>query len=172
MFLNFSKKNNNKKSGFTLVEMIIYVSLMAIITLVVTQSLVAVLKSNRVSFAEMNLRNSGYSAMEGILREIHSSENIDQASGGVLQMEQSGATNIVRFATSSSLALNFYEGVGTPTLSGPLTSKGVSVTSLIFTQINTGKSLAVRIQMNLQTTVGGLTKSEWFYGTAILRGSY
>jgi Tfp pilus assembly protein PilE len=162
----------NLAHGFTLVEMIIYLALMTIITLVVVQSLIVVLKSNRSSFAEANLRNSGYSAMEGILREIYASESIDQISGGILQMKQGGGTNIVKFATSSSLALNFYEGAGTPTLAGPLTSKNILVKSLTFTQINTGKSLAVRIQMKLETTVNNITKSEWFYSTGILRGSY
>ena len=38
-----------RKEGFTLVEMIIYAALMAIITIAVTQSLVVVLKSNRTT---------------------------------------------------------------------------------------------------------------------------
>jgi len=170
MFLNFKKQN--KTEGFTLIEMLIYVALMTTVTLIMVQSLVVVLKSNRSSFAEANIRNSGYSAMEGMLREIYSSESIDQASSGILQMKQNAGTNIVRFATSSSLALNFYEGASTPTLIGPLTSRGVLVKNLIFTQINTGKSLAVRIQMELGAIIDGQAKSEWFYSTAILRGSY
>jgi len=164
------KKIFSTKAGFTLVEMLIYVALMTVITLIIVQSLIVVLKSNRGSFAEVNLRNSGYSAMEGMIREIYSSDSIATTSAGILQMGQ--GTNIVKFATSSSLVLNFYEGTGTPVLVGPLTSKGISVKSLIFTKINTGKSLAVRIQMKLETVVNAQTKSEWFYSTAILRGSY
>ena len=167
MLLNY-KKNNIV--GFTLIEMLIYVALMTIITIVIVQALIVVLKSNKGSFAEVNIRNSGYTAMEAMLREIYTSENIVTTSGGVLQMNQ--GANIVKFATSSSLVLNFYEGVGTSILIGPLTSKGVSVKSLIFTPINTGKSLAVRIQMQLESTANDQIKIEWFYGTAILRGSY
>ena len=159
------------KRGFTLIEMLIYISLMVIITLVVTQSIIVVLKSNRASFADINIRNSGYSAMEGILREIRSSESIDQASLGILEMRK-GSGNTVRFATSSDLALNFYEGNGTPILIGPLTSKNILVRNLSFKKIDTGKSLAVKIEMELETTVNGITKNEWFYNTAILRGSY
>lgn len=162
----------DRKFGFTLVEMLVYLSIMTVITLVIVQSLAVVLKSNRGAFADVNIRNAGYSAMEGMLREIYSSETIDQTSGGVLQMKQSAGTKVVKFATSSSLALNFYEGVSSPTLVGPITSKGIVVKNLTFTQINTGKSLAVRIQMKLETTVNNITKDEWFYGTGILRGSY
>jgi len=152
--------------GFTLVEMMIYVALMTIITLVVVQSLMVVLKSNRISFAEVNLRNSGYSAMEALIREINSSDSITAASG-ILVMSQE--TNIVTFSTSSSGVLNFTDINGNV---GPLTSKNIIVKSLAFTKINTGRSEAVRIQMTLQTTVGGIVKSEDFQTTAILRGSY
>ena len=165
------KQNNNL--GFTLVEMMIYVALMTIITLVVVQSLIVVLKSNRTSFAEINLRNAGYSAMEGMLREIYASDSITTASG-ILQMNR--GTNIVKFATSTgsaSTTLYYYKGTSEPLPPvGPLTSKNIIVKSLIFTKISTGKSYAVKIQMGLETTVNGITKSETFQSTAILRGSY
>jgi len=53
-------KNKNTKlrllSGFTLIEMLIYVALMTTVMLVIVQSLIVVLKSNRNSFAEVNLK--------------------------------------------------------------------------------------------------------------------
>ncbi len=166
-----STSNNKRVGAFTLVEMILYLALMSIIALIIVQSLVAVLKSNRGAFADINLRNAGYSAMEGMLREIYSSDNVTTAAG-TLSMTQS--TNIILFATSTQASTTLFlsEGVGTPVTVGPLTSKGVVVKSLTFTKINTGKSQAVRIQMKLETTVNGVTRSEWFYGTGILRGSY
>jgi type II secretory pathway pseudopilin PulG len=168
------KKYFKKNSAFTLVEMMIYVALMALIALVVVQSLIVVLKSNRGSFAEINLRNAGYSAMEGIVREIHSSDKILTTSNAILQMYQNGGAHLVKFATSSNSALNFYQGASTSTLSlvGPLTSKNILVKNLTFSPINTGRSYAVRIQMQLTTTADNQTKSAWFYDTAILRGSY
>ncbi len=172
--VRFTKKIFTR--GFTMVEMLVYLALMTIITLTVVQSLIVVLKSNRTSFAEVNLRNAGYSAMEGILREIYSSESIDLPtnSGSLLQMVQNNSATVVRFSTSSTGVLNLYEGSSSSTavFIGPLTSKGITVKSLTFTKTNTGKSLAIRIQMRLETTVNGITKSEWFYGTGILRGSY
>ncbi len=164
--------NKNKKTGFTLIEMLMYVALMTIIILVIVQSITVVLKSNRSSFADINIRNSGYTAMEGILREIRSSETVEQASMGILEMKQDNLTRVVRFSTSSEGTIDFYEGSDVPNIVGPLTSKGVFVKNLIFTKINTGKSFAVRIEMELETNVNDIYKSEWFYGTAILRGSY
>src|ERR1035437_162291 len=81
--------------AFTLVEMIIYIGIMSIITIALTQSLVLVFKSNRVSFADANIRNSAYSAMEAMIREIRSSQSVDMASSvlypsstGILQLNQ------------------------------------------------------------------------------------
>lgn len=160
------------KKGFTLVEMLVYVALMTSISLIVVQSVVVVLKSNRTSFAEANLRNAGYSAMEAMIGEIRLSETIDQASDGILQMRQDNGGNIVRFATSSDMTLNFYEGSVSPSLIGPITTKNVQVKQLIFDQINSGKSLAVKIKMQLETVVDDQIKTEWFYSTVVLRGSY
>ena len=159
------KKQNN---AFTLVEMLIYTALMAVITLVIVQSLTVLLKSNRGSFADINLRNSGYSAMEAITREIQASESVEQYSGGILSMRQDNGATTVTFSTSSGGILNLSKNSSV----GPVTLKGVRVSSLFFNKIDTGKSTAVRIQMELETDVNNLTKSEWFYGTAVLRGSY
>ncbi len=169
------KIKQQKIQGFTLVEMMIYLALMTVIAVVIVQSIVVVLKSNRKGFAESNLRNTAYSALEGMVREIHASDSTIIASGSLLQLNQSNPiANVVQFSTSSDARLNMYEGGSTSTLSyfGPLISKDVIVKNLIFTNINTGKSQAVRIQINLTTAVDGQTKSEWFYDTAILKGSY
>ncbi len=171
----FKKIKQKKIQGFTLVEMMIYLALMTIIAVVIVQSIVIVLKSNRKGFAESNLRNAAYSALEAIVRELHASDSIIIATDGLLQLNQTNPiVNIVQFSTSSDARLNLFEGGSTSTLSylGPLISKDVIVKSLIFFPINTGKSQAVKIQMNLTTTVDGQTKSEWFYDTAILKGSY
>ena len=136
MFFKFKNQNNN---GFTLIEMMIYLSLMTLITLVVIQSMVVVLRSNRNSFADTNIRNAGYGAMEGMVREIRASDSIATTSDGVLIMNQSNPTaNIVQFSISSDSELNFYGGISTSTmvLIGPLTPKDVLVKNLIFTPIN------------------------------------
>lgn len=165
----YSKKDKNKirKFGFTLAEMLIYVALMSVITLVIVQSLTVILKSNRGSFADINLRNSGYSAMEAMIREIQASESVSQYTGGSLILSQSGGVT-VSFSTSTSGVLSLTKNSST----GPVTLKNIRVSSLIFNKINTGKSTALRIRMKLDTDINNQTRSEWFYGTAILRGSY
>lgn len=164
----FSIKNNKKNRAFTLVEMLIYVGLMTVITLVIVQSLTIILKSNRGSFADINLRNSGYSAMEAMIREIQASESVEQYSGNILSMTQENGSTIVTFSVSSDGTLVLSKNSS----EGPVTLKGVRVSDLIFNKIETGKSIALKIQMELETDINNTTKHEWFYGTAILRNSY
>lgn len=185
MIIKKAQKNSSMSkstTGFTLVEMIIYIAIMTIITTALMRSLVVVFNSNRASFADTNIRNSAYSAMENMIREIRSSQSIDKVNStlypsqsGILQLNQvdsAGNPYIVRFSTSSNLSLNFSEGSTTASLLGPITLNGTKVMNLRFTPINTGNSQAVRIEMNLSATVNGQTKSQWFYSTVILRDSY
>lgn len=181
MNIFFQKKQKDNR-GFTLVEMIIYLAIMTVITLALVQSLVVVFNSNSTSFADSNLRNSAYSAMEYMIREIRGAQSIDMvnsvlypSSSGILQLnlvDGSGNPYVVKFSTSSASALNFSQGSTTASFVGPVTLNGTKVTSLIFTPINTGNSQAVRIQMNLSASANGMTKTNWFYDTVILRDSY
>lgn len=165
-----------------MIEMLIYVLIITIIGTALIQSLVVVFKSNRSSFADSNLRNSAYAAIEAMERQIRASQSVDTANStlypsaaGVLQLNQldaSGNPYVVKFATSSSQTLNYSGGSTTPSLIGPVTLYGTKVNKLIFTKISTGNSQAVRIQLNLSATANGQTSTEWFYSTAILRGSY
>ena len=164
----FFLKNNKKNRAFTLVEMLIYVGLMAVITLVIVQSLTVILKSNRGSFADINLRNSGYSSMEAILREVQASESVEQYSGNVLSMTQENGSTVVTFSIAPDGTLLLSKNSS----EGPVTLKGVRVSDLIFNKIETGKSIAIKIQLELETDINNTTKHEWFYGTAILRNSY
>jgi len=175
----FFKKNN---TGFTLVEMLIYLAIMVVVAVALIQSYIVVFKSNRSSFAENNLRNAGYGAMEAMEDQIRLSQSVDVAhstlypsSAGVLQLNQvdaSGNGYIVKFATSTTQTLSESAGSTTPALLGPITTNGATVLFLRFSPINTGNSQAVRIELELSATANGVTKNEWFYDTAVLRGSY
>lgn len=164
-------KKQNIKNGFSLVEMIVYIAIMTVITIVLVQSFIVVLKSNRVSFASSVLRNSGYSIMENIIREVRFSKSSNQCSSGVIELVQ-GDNNIIRFYKNSDGLLLLSEG--NPTLSdkGFLNSKGTKISDLSCTMINTTKSKAIKIKLVLETEMGGQYKSESFYSTIILRGSY
>jgi len=106
--------------------------------------------------------------MEAMLREVQVSESVEQYSGNILSMTQENGSTIATFSISPDGTLLLSKNSS----AGPVTLKGVRVSDLIFNKIETGKSIALKIQLELEIDINNTTKHEWFYGTAILRNSY
>lgn len=167
MFIKNKLKNNK---GFSLVEMIVYLAIMTIITTTLVQSFIVVLKSNKNSFVDSVIRNSGYSIMENIIREARKSNDINTCSSNLLSFVQAN-NNIVNFSVSNGV-VDFSEGISTQVSKGPLNNSDIRVTSLNCNIINTENSKAIKFKIDLSTTIDGQYKTESFYSTVILRGSY
>lgn len=165
--LNRFKKNNK---GFSLVEMIVYLAIMTIITTTLVQSFVVVLKSNRNSFVDSIIRNSAYSIMENIIREARASSDVNTCSSNLLSFTQKN-NNIVSFSISDGV-VSFSEGITTQINKGPLNNSDIKVSNFSCNIINTLKSKAVKFKIDLSATIDGQQKTESFYSTVILRGSY
>lgn len=161
---------NKKNKGFSLVEMIVYLAIMTIITITLVQSFIVVLKSNKSSFIDSVIRNSGYSVMENIIREVRESKDINTCSSSLVSLIQED-NNIVNFSVSDGV-MTLSEGVGTQINKGTLNSSDIKITNLNCNIINTIKSKALKIKIDLSTEVNGQNKTESFYSTIILRGSY
>jgi len=54
----------------------------------------------------------------------------------------------------------------------PLTASSTAVTNLIFRELSNGRTKAVRAEIAAQSGEGVAFRSEKFYTTAVLRGSY
>lgn len=174
--LRITKKifNNIPKSerGFSLVEMIVYLSIMTIIALVIVQSVTIVIKSNKESFNNNLIENTAVSILERVKRETRRAKTIDSEesslANGIVQL------NIVTNEQSTSSIKVALQGDGSVFLHednifiGPLTVSGAEVTQLSFKQIITEKSEALKIVMTIKSG----DKTETFYSTQILRGSY
>ena len=166
------KGSNKNIKGFALVEMIIYLAIMVLITLVVVQSIVVVFKSNNQSFLSNSISNSAITSLEKMTREIRNARSVDSPSGSILQLTSVDASGNSQNSIFYVDPITSRLMASSSNVSGPLTSSNVIVTSLKFTPITTSSSKAVKIEMtisgNNQTTV----ESENFMTTVILRGSY
>ncbi len=116
-----------------------------------------------------NIQMSALSVMDQLTRNIKNADSIDgggtaygTANGSLLlrSVDSSSVTHTTKFYLSGGKVMVDKEGV----LFGPLTDSRVTVSSLLFRQINTGNSLGVKIEM----TIAG----KKFYNTALLRESY
>jgi len=156
---------NKMKKGFTLIETIIYTAIIAVIFILVVNSLSIVIKAFNQGRVAIKINNSAEVAMERMTREIRFAYDIDGSS----DLSHLVLNTDVEFYLDSGKIMIIDRG----TNAVALTSDDLTVTNLIFRQINSSSvSKAVKIEMAIQGSSGNYQKTENFYNTAILRGSY
>ncbi|NQV88179.1 MAG: prepilin-type N-terminal cleavage/methylation domain-containing protein [Parcubacteria group bacterium] len=176
-FISVIKSKHNFVCGFTLIEMLAYIAVLSIILVLIVTSLSSLITSeNRVNI-EKNIETSASTALERMTRDIRDAKSIDTA----------GST----FGSNSSvLSLNTTDVGGNPkteafyldnnilkisengTETGALTFSSSRVTKLVFKSLDSGNSSAIQIKITIESGIGQYLKSETFYSTVILRGSY
>ena len=168
----FRNKLKKKEGGFTLVETLFYISIFVVLFLVVINAMILMLRSFKQTMVNRDLLQGGV-AMERMSREIKNGVNITTATTGDLDFFVNDENN-----PGNTITYHFLL-VGTKILAksnnidiGDVTSPNISVTALNFTQINTVNSKAVKISLTVQSNRFGSTRTETFYDTVVLRGSY
>lgn len=171
--LNFPEKN-----GFSIIEMIVYLAIFTVLSILVINSFIVILSSFNTTNMNRKILESGSVSMERISREIRQAKNIDivnstlDTSPGTLQLnstDSGGNALVIKFKDENNGQLNLYSG---GSLKGNLLGSNITLTSLIFSRIATAQGEAVRIRMTLQYSEGHSVKSENFYDTIVLRGNY
>lgn len=169
----------SSRRGFSLIESIIYVSILAVILVVIVNTILISIRAFSEARVTQKITAEGRTAMERMLRSVRLAHTIDTANSilatttGTLALttvtSPADATEITRTYSLSSGTVMLQDAI----LPRPLTS-GVEITELAFYAVsNTSTtSEAVRIQMRVRDTVGRFTDEKTFYGTATLRGSY
>ncbi len=162
----FNKHKN--ESGFSLVESIIYISLFVMLSTLLIDSLVIMSKVYKETRANGDLLNSAQSTIERMTRDIRSAKSLTMAStSSVLNLTTADGYS-EQFSLSSGAIQLFENG----TLSGNLTNSNVSVSSLVFRNILTSNSKAVRLEITMNSLRSYSNKTITIYDTVVLRGSY
>lgn len=160
------------KKGLTLVETILYASIITVIFLVVINSLLTVVRVYKETAPTRNINISGSLAMDRILRDIRNSADIDEANSliginpGKLVL-LSGPTTTEFYVENGLIFVEENSLNG-----GSLIHKSVTTTDLTFTLVPTPNSTGVRVKLTLESGSGSTTKTSSFYGMSILRNSY
>jgi hypothetical protein len=163
--LNFSK-------GYSVLELVIYISLFAVIAVVVIQSLIYSMKTYATARAYRTLQRNAETTLFRLTSEIRQAKNISAASSsfgissGVLALtgvDSTGAVYNPSFSLSSGTPRLLVGGVTTL-----LASSEVNFSEFTFWRIVTAKSDAIKIKVTLSTkSVPVITKT--FYTTTILK---
>jgi len=158
------------KKGFTLLEMVFYVALFSVISLILVQAIITMVASFRETqiTADINQTNQ---VLERVSREIRQAISINTISATNLKLnttDSSGNPATITFTISgTNLELRQND-----VLIGNLNSTNLKVTALTFTQITTSNSSAVKIGITVTSNRYGSLRTANFYDTLVLRGSY
>jgi type II secretory pathway pseudopilin PulG len=163
---------NNR--GYTLVEMAIYVAILAIFSATIVNTILSFSWSYRTLLALRMVDNTGIDAMERVSRDIRSATSVD--TGNSTLGTSPGVLTLVATMNGVSTTTKFYLQNGiikvdvNGTYSGPLSVSGSTITNLVFTKLVNGVSNAVKVDMTVQGVVGPITKVKTYHTTVILRG--
>jgi Tfp pilus assembly protein PilE len=161
----------SKNYGYTLMELLFYISFFSIISLLVINSLIIMTKSFKETTVQAELGDSS-SIMERMSREIRKASNISTITASDLKLDTiddtTSAAKTVEFLLSAGSVQLLEDNI----LTGNLNTPNITVTGLIFTQITTTASQAVKIHLILKSNNDSLGRTVDFYDTVGLRGSY
>ncbi|MBX4198177.1 prepilin-type N-terminal cleavage/methylation domain-containing protein [Candidatus Parcubacteria bacterium] len=159
------------KKGFSLIEMIIYVSILAVIFLLIVRTVLSFTGSYRDLIVLRALDRSAYNSFERMSRDIHGASSINTlqsslgTSPGALALAAGAATSTRFYVQNEKISVDV-NGVYV----GPLTVKNTAVSSLIFRMIS-GTTTAVRIDLTLTASSGPVIRTKTFHSTVLLEGS-
>ncbi len=164
-------KKIKKNRGYSLIEMLFYIALFAMLTIVIINSMMTMIKS----FKEVSIQREitqGAEIIERISREIKQANKIntlDIANDLKLDTKDSvGSNKIIEFVLLNS-NIRFLENSN---YTGDLNSPNIKVESLTFTEITATKGQAIRIVLNISSRHDSKNRIYSYYNTAVLRGDY
>jgi len=173
------KKNYffNKNKGVSLIEMLIYVSFFGVLSILIINTLFVVTKVSAKARINYSLADGGAGAIESITRLIRNADTLDQflsvfgSDSGVLSISyqnDSGSTILDKIYLSGTTVKLDENGVYV----GDLTNTKIQVSKLLFQNINTTNSKAIKIEMVVKDSRDGDIKTADFYNTVILKKKY
>jgi len=168
----FAIRYSLRQRGFSLIEVLIYVGLVAVLTISIIGTLITLAEVYGTLAGVKRLNTSGASALDRIIRTVRDAESVDigvsqfSSSPGSLTLNMSEGS--VSFLVENGVLEVEEDGAS----AGRLTQEGVSVSGLTFTRVASSRSEMVMAVLELTTTARGATSTKTFRGGAVVRGSY
>jgi len=156
--------------GYTLIEILFYISIFAIFSIVVINSMITMTRSFKETAIQAELKQ-GEDILKKIAQEIRSAYRIDEISASALEIEtldEDGDERDVDFLLFGT-DVRFLER---DIFIGNLNSPNLEVTGLSFTEVETINSAAIKISVSVKSKRDTQNRVVNFYDTVILRGSY
>ncbi len=169
-------KNNNK--GFSLVEIIVYFGLLAIISTLVIGSIITLFKNYNIVRANQDIEYNAISILDKLTRDARDAVFINMADSsfsvaqGAVSLNIGSSTNdtsssTAKFYLSNNKIKYMKDGVDF----GNLSTNSVTVSNFKIYYINSSSTEAIKVELNLEVTphLHPTTISKNFYTTIQLR---
>lgn len=166
-----------RKKGIVLIEMIVYIVILAFVLTVIVNVLTVITQTQRSLKASRTVEASAAAIMETVGREIRQSISIDlgQSALGVHpgtitlhSRDVDGNPRTVAFSVADDTVYMSENGANI----GPLTHEDTKVTNFLLRSITTPNSTGVKLELQLEVGTSSSYRNENFYSTFLLRGSY
>jgi len=160
------------RGGFSLIEMIVYISIMTLILVVVINMIIIIITSQKKVSSLSIVEHSAVVAFDRMSREIRDAVSIDYGKSQssypaklVLDTVDEGGVpmEVEIYLENDSLKIN--DG----NISGPLVDPGAKVTDFSFFLLSDGTVEAVKLELTLEAGENQFKKTETFYSTILLR---
>lgn len=167
--MKFDYKKLNK--GTTVLEVIFYIAIFAMLSLVIVESSIILTRSFRTTKVNLELSSAG-AIMERMVREIRQSQNITTISSNSLKLDNGDPSQAITSSIQFSLINGHVVLYENDIIVGSLNPSNITVNDLQFTEINTDVGTAVKIYMQVSSNHFNSVKTVDYYDTVVLRGDY
>ncbi len=169
------KKNN---TGFSLVEIIIYFALLAIISTVVIGSIISLFKNYNVVRANQDIEYNAITILDKLTRDVRDARSVNVSDSsfsvaeGAVSLNIGSSTNdtassTVKFYLNANKVKYMKDGADL----GNLSTNNVTVSNFKIYYITASSSEAIKVELNLEVTphLNSAVISKNFYTTIQLR---
>ncbi|MFA5838811.1 MAG: hypothetical protein WC849_02640 [Candidatus Paceibacterota bacterium] len=169
--LNIKKVGD--RNGISLLETIIYMAITTMVLVFIVNMMMFTSTTFKNFKISRDIKNSASISVSRMVNEIRKAGSIDDAlslfnnPNGKLALNIIGGDRMTFFLDSGILKIE-NNGV----IEGSLSSDNTFISNLVFKKINNTKGQAVKIEITIRDKEIGFLKSENFYITAVLQGSY
>ena len=167
----------SRSGGYTLVETVVYVGLVAVVLLAIVGTSYSISTSHKRAREYLDINSAAISAFSRFSRDIRRANTIDLpdstlgASSGRLTLmmrKQDGSYDRTTFYLNADQVKVNQNGV----YEGDVTQANMTVSNLTFRRFLIGTTTAMRIEMTIAPSASSTVPALNFYGTYVMRGSY
>ena len=159
--------------GFSLMEVLVYIAILAIMLVVITNATISIVSSARVVKVSKSIGTSAIISLERITREVRGASSVSTSSSvldsnpGKLVLssfDSSGNPRTIEFSLSTSTIRMKENNIDV----GALSQGDARITYLVFHNF-TGTSSGIRIDTTIESGTSTYYRSAYFNTSAVLR---